>query len=149
VIYGDVFFSFFAIPFHLTTQEVLRKMHDLLTDKGVLMINLASSLEGKNSLFFQAEYKTLQAIFPQIYVFLTHPEGYLSKPQNIIIVASKDPDRLTKQVLLGRASDIQKELLDQLWEKEIVIDPNTKILTDDFAPVEYYVSKFVSDFAGK
>jgi len=142
VIYGDVFFSFFAIPFHLTTQEALRKMHDLLTDKGVLILNLISSLEGEKSLFFQAEYKTLQAIFPQLYIFLTDFHTG-EKVQNIIIIASKNPELLTKEVLLQRASDKQKELLDHLWEKKVVIDPNTRILTDDFAPVDYYVSRLL------
>ena len=144
VIYGDVFSSFFAIPFHLTTQEALRKIHDILTDKGVFILNLVSSLEGKKSLFFQAEYKTLQTIFPQLYIFLTDfPTGDLSKAQNIIIIATKYPERLTKEVMLQRASDKQKELLDRLWEKKVVIDPNTKILTDDFAPVDYYLSKLL------
>jgi len=147
VIYGDAFASYFSIPFQLTTKEAMEKIYQSLNPDGILILNLISSLEGPKSKFFQAEYKTIQEIFPQVYIFPTkfdnNTETKTDNPQNIILIASKNPSRLTKQNLQEKATAKQKELLDYLLEKKIDIDPKTKILTDNFAPVDYYISKLL------
>lgn len=145
VIYGDAFASYFSIPFQLTTHEAMGKIYQSLADDGVFILNVISALEGEKSLLFKAEYKTLSSVFPQLYVF---PAYYyngdnLNLHQNIIIVASKDAKRLNREELLSRATARQKELLERFWEKEIELAPGTRILTDDFAPVDYYISKLL------
>ncbi len=145
VIYGDAFASYFSIPFQLTTKEAVEKIYQALTADGILILNVISSLEGERSLFFQAEYKTIRKYFPQIYVF----PGYyyqgdnIDQHQNLVLIATKNQVRLTKEDLLKKATSEQKELLDHLWAKEIKLDPKIKILTDDFAPVDYYISKLL------
>ncbi len=145
VIYGDAFASYFSIPFQLTTKQALEKTSNLLTDEGILVLNIISSLGGKKSLFFQAEYKTLKEVFPQIYIFPTrfYQNERLDEAQNIIVIATKNPQLLTKKQLLEKASSEQKPLLNHLYTKEIFIEPKIKILTDDFAPVDYYISKIL------
>lgn len=145
VIYGDAFASFYSIPFQLTTVQAIEKIYNSLEDDGVLILNVISSLEGEQSKFFQAEYLTLKKIFPQIYIFPTYfyNEQGVNQHQNIIIFASKNPNRLTKEDLLKNADFEQKEWVGHFWEKEIKIDPKLKILTDNFAPVDYYISKLL------
>ncbi len=144
-IYIDAFNSYYSVPFHLTTKESMQEISDALADNGIVLMNVIASLEGKKSLFFQAEYKTLQQVFPQIYVF---PAQFYNgqnqnEQQNIVVLASKNPVRLSYQELSKNASAEQKELLNHLIDDEIKINQKTKVLTDEFAPVDYYISKIL------
>ena len=145
VIYGDAFASFFSVPFHLTTEEAIEKIYNSLTSDGILVLNVISSIEGKKSIFFQAEYKTLKEYFRQIYVFPTYyfDQASAINHQNLILIATKNKNRLSKNELLEKANDSQKELVNQLWDQEIIVDPKIKVLTDDFAPVDFYISKLL------
>ena len=144
VIYGDAFGSYFSIPFQLTTIESVQLMYDALADDGVLIFNIISAFDGEKATFFKAQYKTLDQVFPTIYAFTTyyHAVEDAGKAQNIILVATKKPE-LTKATLLTLASTEQQLLINQLWETPIAIDEATRILTDEFAPVEFYVSKLL------
>ena len=144
-IYGDAFASYFSIPFQLTTKEAIQKIYNGLNDNGIFALNLISSLEGKKSQFFKAEYKTVSQIFPQVYIFpaqFYNPDD-AAKTQNIVLIATKNPIRLTKEELINKANADQKTLLDQYWQQPMSIDSSVKILTDDFAPVDYYISKLL------
>jgi spermidine synthase len=144
-IYGDAFASFFSIPFQLTTKEAITKIYESLSQDGIFALNIISSLSGDKSAFFQAEYKTLAEIFPQIYVFPAnyHAGDDLDEYQNIIVIATKNPGRLTKDELKNSATPDQKQLLEHLWQGDILVSPGLKALTDDFAPVDYYISKLL------
>lgn len=137
VIYGDAFGSHYSIPYQLTTKEAVEKKYDILNDNGVVVLNIISALEGKRSSFLQAEYVTYKSIFPQVYLFpVTAPDDG-SQVQNIILVALKSDKSQT-------FSDTNIELngfLTHLWEKPI--ETNFPILTDDFAPVDYYINKAI------
>lgn len=145
IIYSDAFNSFYSVPFQLTTRQALQLMYNRLSDNGVLLINVISSLSGKRSQFFQAEYLTLRSVFPQVYVLPIHYYQGEKKDetQNIMLVATKGSTGLTKTQLLQSASADQRQLLDHLWEGEIQIDPATRILTDEWAPVDYFISKLL------
>ncbi len=146
-IYGDAFASYFSVPFQLTTSEAIKEIYDALNPDGIFLMNVISSLDGQKALFLQAEFKTISQYFPQIYLFpayyLTGPE--LKKHQNIILMATKSGRRLTTAELLSRASDEQKKYLEHLWENDFGVTADTPALTDDFAPVDYYISKFLDD----
>ena len=59
------------------------------------------------------------------------------------MVASKDKTRLTEAQLRARASVEQQALLDHLWKNDVNLDPKIKVLTDEWAPVDYYISKLL------
>lgn len=143
-IYGDAFASYFSIPFQLTTREAMKEIYDSLSPDGIFALNVISSLDGDKSLLFKAEYLTLKDFFPQVYIF---PAYYYDgrntdKHQNIILIATKSSQRLSKDDMLKRADNDQKELVGHLWEGPIDLK-NTRVLTDDYAPVDYYISKFL------
>jgi len=144
-IYGDAFSSFYSIPFHLTTREAIEKIYNSLNDNGIFLLNVISSIEGETSMFFQSEYKTLSLFFPQIYIFPVYysETTQAAKHQNIVIVATKDSQRKNLAELESYANENQQELLRHLWPNEIKIEPKIKILTDNFAPVDYYISKLL------
>ncbi len=145
VIYGDAFASYYSIPFHLTTTEAIGKISDSLTDDGILVLNVISSLQGKGSVFLGAEYATLKEYFPSIYVFPAHysnPED-ATKLQNIVLVATKNPRTESKADLEARATDEQRKFLEKMWLDSVGPGYDMPVLTDNFAPVDYYISKLL------
>ncbi len=139
VIFGDAFNSQYSIPFHLTTKEAVQKNYDILTDKGVVILNVISAVEGDRGKFLRAEYATYKSIFPHVLVFPVRDNQYGDRVQNIILVASKNP-----QLPPSTSSDSEiNRYLAQYWSQEIPLD--MPILTDDYAPVDYYISQILKD----
>lgn len=137
VIFGDAFQSLNSIPYQLTTKEATERIHDILDDRGVAIINIISAIDGEQGRFLRAEYATYKSVFPQVYLFpVKNTDPFVA--QNIILVALKSP-------LKPGFSSPDPELdayLKHLWAGEIELD--MPVLTDDFAPVDHYVRKTVS-----
>ncbi|MFC1623100.1 fused MFS/spermidine synthase [Patescibacteria group bacterium] len=137
VIFGDAFSSRCSVPYHLTTKEFIGKEFDALNDDGVVILNLVSSLEGENSLFLNAEYATYKSIFPQVFLFPVMDVNNEDVYQNIILVALKSEKKIDFQ-----SDDPEiEEFLGHLWGEELeIVQP---VLTDDHAPVDYYINKIL------
>jgi spermidine synthase len=133
VILVDAFTSLYSIPFQLTTLEAVRELEKSLTENGVIIVNLISAFEGEGSKFLQTELKTYREVFPQVYLFKAKPEKAENIPQNIILIAGK-----TNNAKFESTDEAISALLKNRYEKPL--DSNLPILTDDFAPVEYYNS---------
>jgi spermidine synthase len=131
-IFVDAFNSMYSIPFQLTTTEAVSRMNQSLKDDGVVLLNMVSAVEGKGAMFLQAEYKTFAANFPHVYVFRAEPEKALNVTQNLILIAAKS-DKIN-----SAPDEKLAALLKNKYENPI--DSSLPVLTDDFAPVEYYIS---------
>jgi spermidine synthase len=132
VIFGDAFNSASSIPFQLTTIEAVQKKYDALNDGGVVMVNLISAIEGDAGKFARAEYATYQAVFPQTYLFSVQSPEDGSQVQNVMLVAIKSDVEPTWE---SDNLEFQRFFLHR-WTAPIATD--LPILTDNFAPVEYY-----------
>ncbi len=131
LIFSDVFRSD-SIPFHLTTREAIAKMHAALTEKGVLMINVISAVEGRRGEFLRAELATLKIYFAQVYVFAVSDAEHGNAVQNLMVAAFK-----SEEVPKFYSRDPEMHgYLQRLWIKPIPED--APALTDDFAPVDRY-----------
>jgi spermidine synthase len=133
VVLLDAFGSVYSVPFQLTTVEAVEKMRDRLTGDGAVILNLISAVEGEGSLFLQAEYKTFQAVFPNVYLFKVRADRDDKTPQNLILVASK-----SDKISFETEDEEIAGLLTHLYEKPLEL--SVPVLTDDLAPVEYYNS---------
>lgn len=131
VIYSDTFRNAISLPYQLTTIEAVRKQYDILNDEGIVMVNVIQSVEGKSSLFLQAELKTFMQVFPQVYLFADRGANKREELQSTIILAikSEEPPLFSSHNLA----------IDSLLAKRVIKEvPLTQdILTDDFAPVDY------------
>ena len=131
----DAFKSKYAIPYHLTTKEAIQKYYDILSDDWVVLINIISSIEGEKWEFLRAEYATYKSIFPQVYLFPIKEIKDNKYITNIILVALKSKEKPKFQ----SENNELNEYLKMLWKKPIITD--MPILTDDYAPVDYYINK--------
>lgn len=132
VIFGDAFNSTSAIPFQLTTKEAIIKEYDTLNEGGVVMVNIISAIEGEKGKFARAEYATYKKFFPQVFLFAVQNIEDGSKTQNLMLVALKS-EKISKWESPNKEIN---RFLSQVWKKPIADD--MPVLTDDFAPVEYY-----------
>jgi hypothetical protein len=119
------------VPYQLTTREAVQKMRQGLKTDGIVILNLISAGEGVGSQFLQAEIKTYQEFFPQIYVFKVKDEKPAQITQNFVLVAAKTD-------FTGQQTEEINQLLKNRYEFSLQL--NTPVLTDDLAPVEYYNS---------
>lgn len=137
VIFGDAFSSRYSLPYQLTTQETVQKKFDILNEDGAIILNIISAIEGDKGKFLRAEYATYKSIFPQVYLFPVRDPENGSEVQNIILVALKS----NKKQSFSNTNQELNGYLQHLWKKEINLD--VPILTDDFAPVDYYINKTI------
>lgn len=139
IIYLDAFQSFYGVPWQLTTIEATKKLFDMLNANGVVVANVPAALKGEFSKFFQAEFKTYRTIFPEVRAYAVFSPEREEIVQNVILVAFKN-----KETIRESANDDQEinEQLRHRWLGEI--DPKTGVLTDDFAPTDYYTNTFVN-----
>ena len=137
VIFGDAFNSLHSLPYQLTTKEAVQKKYNILNDDGVVILNIISAIEGEKGKFLRAEYATYKSLFPQVYLFPVAGSGYGNIVQNIILVALKSE----KDQTFNDSDPKLNEYLQHLWKK--TVDADIPILTDNFAPVDYYINKVI------
>ena len=125
------------VPPHLKTEEFYRECAARLSDKGVFMSNLHATSE-----LYYSDIKTIQAVFPQVVLFETTGRGnivacavkyrspVITDPKNWPAVAS-----LMKPAFEGRLD------LEQVRRERADLPTasvrSTRVLTDDFSPVEF------------
>lgn len=137
VILVDVFKSQMIIPFQLTTLEAVERMHDLLPEGGLVIMNMVGSIEGSGSAFVKASYRTYSKIFPQVYLFACHDPDDPALLQSISLVALKSPEH-------AGFSSTDQEIQSYLKTRFEAGDTGqAMILTDELAPAEYLIRKAI------
>lgn len=138
IIYIDAFRSFYAVPYQLTTMEAAQKIYEILNENGVAVFNMPSAISGKMGKFFQSEYATFKKVFPQIRIYAATSPDQPEIIQNLILLGFKSPKPIE-----DRESDDPEinEMLTHRFNGEI--EPKAPILTDDFAPVDYYINYLI------
>jgi len=139
IIYMDAFRSFYGVPWQLTTREATQKVFDALNENGVVVANVPGALSGPYSKLVQAEIATYRAIFPEVRIYATVSPEEETRVQNIILVGFKNTDSIRETP--SDDHEINHQLSNR-WFGEI--DIATKILTDDFAPTDFYTGSFIN-----
>ena len=99
----------------------------------MVVFNIGSAIRGPASRFLQAEFRTYQEVFSNVYLFKVRPERSDDELQNLIIVACK------RECLPAEARDpFTDSLLSRRYTDAFPLE--TPALTDDLAPVERYNS---------
>jgi len=130
LIFGDAYGSIYSIPSHLVTKEFFELVKSRLSKDGVFIANIIGNLDKSKSEFLTAEMATFKAVFPSSYFLAT--ESTMSKDhQNFIFIG-----------FVGNF-DEESFLKDPKVADRVVnfTTSETRILTDDFAPVDYLVGK--------
>lgn len=149
IIMGDTFSSVYNIPFQLGTVECAQKIYDSLSEDGVYIGNILSSVTGPKSKLLNAIRASFDEIFEDVHVFPLRPHDPESV-QNVMLLALKKPGSLATPAQLESAgmnsalpsrfaADEFTRTLHMLQnEWRIVLVGQVPPLYDDFAPVELY-----------
>jgi len=134
-----------TMPFHLTTKEFFELAHRKLTPNGVIVANLISAVTGPSGKIARAVVKTQRQVFAQTYVFAARRPDNVSVEtvQNVIIIATKDKNRMAIKEILQRAASFDHSLFpDPIQDITVAYydsplpDKDVPVLTDDYAPTD-------------
>jgi len=156
VVILDAFTVGGQIPFHLTTQEFMREIRDVLEPDGVFLANITSALEGPRSRILRSEYKTVASVFQGVYLFprptdqerAQATQFSTTRARNVILIGLIQTGNWTPQSVAGTAAMLTKNggvysptFLDdalRLYQNPIGTE-DVPLLTDDYAPVDTMV----------
>lgn len=141
LIFSDVYHSMYSVPAHFTTKEFLQLAYDRLTDNGVFMANLIGSLNATKPSFIWSEIKTMQQVFPQVYVFAVKSPSE-GGAQNIIAVGARAKERVDLFGGMQGGSDttVANAASHYVDTTRLSLD-GYPVLTDDYAPVDYFAAR--------
>jgi spermidine synthase len=143
VILVDAYFSD-SIPFHLVTEEFDALCKRRMTSKGALALNFDGTLSGKGNALFWASVKTLQKVFPRVYIFSSElASGRPTFRTNAIIVATLSPDRLDRETVADRGRALAGRLKRPgvgAWSTHLheggIQTADVPVLTDAYSPTD-------------
>ena len=135
-IFADAYNSLFTVPTHLTTKEFFQIARNSMEENGIFIMNAIGALTWDKESFLLSEINTFGEVFDNYHVIAVDSK-WSTRLQNFILVGIngdkklkiEDPERIDKIVDLGR------------FEMK-----NYKIITDNFAPVDYLNSKMYSKY---
>ena len=137
-------YSGYDIPFHLTTKEFYHILDERLTEDGIVVSNFLGALQGQNSKLFQSSYKTLQEIFPSVFVFPSNLKN-IDHRQNIAIVALKNQNatKFDSIAHIQPECEMQKiieceKFFENYYPNPEIKDDDVDILTDQLSPVNSF-----------
>lgn len=102
----------------LSTKEAVQAIHDVLSEDGIYAANIIGMSNKTKATFLDSEVKTMQAVFPYVYVLPSTDDYDLYSLSNFIVVGSDHPINYPDAI-----ADYQ-------------VPECALLLTDDYCPVE-------------
>ncbi len=143
-IYSDVYGTVYSIPPHMTTKEYFELVESRLSKNGIVLANIIGSLDPEVGTFTFSEMRTFLEVFPNSYFFAVNSPN-TKEIQNIVFVGVNGDAKLD----LGSDALVDAITQTSIPVREHLIDFKSyhleryNILTDNYAPVEYYTSKLL------
>ncbi len=143
IIMLDAYFTD-SMPFHLATKQFFELAQKKLAPNGIIVANLISAVTGPSGKIARSFIRTQRQVFPQTYIFASRrPDNVsLETIQNVIVVATRDKQRVDIKEIVKRATALDKGLFpDPVQDIAVAyydrpLPEDAPILTDDFAPTD-------------
>jgi spermidine synthase len=123
-------FKGYNVPFELTTKEAFTNIKNMLNENGMVIVNVISALDGKDSGLIKAQYATFEEVFADVKLFAVSDKENKTSKQNLILIGFK-----TKESGYPSSSEYGEYLLNEITD----FNTDYKAFTDDYAPVEKYM----------
>lgn len=135
LVVGDAFSSK-AVPWHLTTRQLVADVRRVLRPGGIYLLNVIDSPPQR---FVRAEAATLAAVFDNVALVASSGQVAGEAGGNHVLVASDDAIDVTAlERRLGARGGLRKAVGGA--ELERFVD-GADVLTDDFAPVDQLLAR--------
>ncbi|HEX5091920.1 MAG TPA: fused MFS/spermidine synthase [Burkholderiales bacterium] len=147
LIFTDAYRSFISMPPQFTTREFFELALGRLAPNGVLISNYYGSLGPDARPIVYSVLRTMRAVFPQVYVIATTDPGSEGL-QNFIFIGHNAVPRdarvdLRRAASLDFAFPMLREVAGREWTPDVALLGAYPILTDNYAPVEYYAASAI------
>jgi spermidine synthase len=144
LIFGDVYYSYFSVPAHFTTEEFFALAKSKLRPEGVFIANMIGDLSRREPSLIMAEIKTFKTVFPNSYFFAVESAERTDQLQNITLVGYNSSRRV--DVFSPPVTKHPDDLIRFLRYKVVDVDRRFELspyplLTDNFSPVEYLTAR--------
>ncbi|GAB4516557.1 MAG: hypothetical protein Kow0047_28470 [Anaerolineae bacterium] len=139
LIIGDAF-NDYSVPYHLTTLEFDELVLAHLGTDGIYMVNL---IDGRHLQFISAYVRTLQRVFPHVYVIPVGLSWRDAVRSTFVVIGSRTPVDLERlQALDGGdgAYHVRSWLLSPEAVRELSQAGSAVELTDDYVPVDHLLA---------
>ena len=136
VVLGDAFGSL-AVPWHLTTAEMVAQVQRVLRPGGTYVLNV---IDNPPLAFARAETATLRAAFAHVAVLAPRERLAGEDGGNLVLVASDEP--LDLDELRTRAARRGDEEAVADAEQTAAFAGDAQVLTDDDAPVDQLLTPY-------
>ncbi len=149
LIFSDVYHSLYSVPTHFTTKEFFQAAAARLAPNGIFLANvIGDGVAGEESLLF-SEVRTMYEAFPYVYIFGS--EGpHSTDVQNFILVGMNEPLSPTLPERISASADPFLSTLNaHLFSFTPVQLAQYDVLTDNFAPIDHLVTKFIGKKSGE
>ena len=143
IIFADVYYSLYSIPVHFTTEEFFTLAKNRLSPEGFLLMNVIGSLGEESNQFTLAELKTFKSVFKNSYFFAVDSPDKKDL-QNFIFLGFKDDFKkidFNDSKFARNDREIIRDLSKKLINQDALGLNAAPLLTDNFSPVEYLISK--------
>ena len=135
VVVGDAFGGL-AVPWHLTTREMVAQVRRVLRPGGVYVLNL---IDYPPAAFAAAETQTLREAFGDVVLLATPAQARREAGGNYVIAASDQPLSRPRLSALLRARGA-----DEVVSDTATFAAGAQVLTDDDAPVDQLLTPYVA-----
>ncbi|MCC6176529.1 MAG: fused MFS/spermidine synthase [Chloroflexi bacterium] len=144
LVFGDAF-NDLQIPYHLTTKEFTQKVRAMMKDDGMYLALVIDKLVGGR--FIPAYVRTVQEVFPYVYILNDAPNWNSEAPNTYVVAASATPidfERLKIVANEKRGQGLNGATITSVMPKdkfdEWLAQTPAPVLTDDYAPADNLVA---------
>jgi spermidine synthase len=127
-------FNSIVPPFQLLTRQAVQKTKQSLAVNGIVTANIISAIDGSKSQLLKAVNSTYKKEFSFVGLYQVSTKSPRDLQQNLLLIASNDKQIKHK---IKKLSDSSLQF-SELYKARIDNISDTKILTDDYAPIERY-----------
>jgi spermidine synthase len=146
LVFGDAF-NDLQIPYHLTTKEFAQKVRGMLKDDGLYLALVIDKLRGGQ--FIPAYTRTVQEVFPYVYILNDAPSWNSPFPNTYLVAASATPIDMDRIRAIKTGQGTNGAPLVQIMPKETMDEwlrtAPSVVLTDDYAPADNLVAPLFVD----
>lgn len=135
-VFGDAF-NDLSIPYHLTTVEFDHSVQARLKDDGYYLANIIDDY--KDGQFLRAYVRTLQQVFPHVYLMAPGNSWRYFTQQTFVVVAGNRPLDLEGFRAWGGGRQLTSWLSQQDLD-EYLAGGRAIVLTDDYVPADNLIA---------
>src|SRR5437660_631359 len=134
LVIGDAFGGL-AVPWHLTTREVVAQLSRILRPDGIYAVNV---IDFPPNRFVRAEVATIASVFPNVAIIADPASLAGSGGGNFVVVASASP--LPLDAVRARLAQRRSSLAVAGGDAVARFAGDAMILRDDYAPVDQLIT---------